>query len=63
MVSEAGSKAVRLKFEFWRFLKILYLATCKCFVIFNAVLYIIWTIVLFRKGDFRQGDFRHVKCL
>ena len=23
--------------------KILYLATCKCFVIFNTVLYIIWT--------------------
>ena len=37
------SEAVRLKFKFWHFKKILYPATCKCFVIFNAVLYIIWT--------------------
>ena len=37
------SEAVRLKFEFWQFLKILYPATCKCFVAFDAVLCIIWT--------------------
>ena len=29
-------EAVRLKFEFWQFLKILYPVTCKCFVIFNV---------------------------
>ena len=28
---------MRLKFEFLQFKKILYPATCKCFVIFNAV--------------------------
>ena len=37
------SEAVSLKFEFWRFLKILYPATCKCFIAFDAVLCIIWT--------------------
>ena len=36
-------QAVRPKFKFWQFLKILYPATCKCFVTFNAVLYILWT--------------------
>ena len=32
------SEAVSLKFEFCRFKKKLYPATCKCFVVFNAVL-------------------------
>ena len=43
-MSETVSEAVRLNFEFLAiFIKILYLATCKCFVVFNAVLCIIWT--------------------
>ena len=37
------SEAVSLKFEFWRFFKIVHPATCKCFVAFDAVLCIIWT--------------------
>ena len=39
----SGSEAVRLKLEFLAIFKNLYLATCKCFVEFNAVLCIIWT--------------------
>ena len=42
-VNEAVCEAVRLKFKFWQFLKILYPATCKYFGTFNAVLCIIWT--------------------
>ena len=34
---------MRLKLEFLAIFKILYLAICKCFVAFNAVLCIIWT--------------------
>ena len=47
-------EAMRLKFKFWRVLKILYPATCKCFVIFN----VFYGLVLFC-----EGDFCHVKCL
>ena len=36
-------QSVSLKFKFWRCFKILYPANCKCFVLFNAVLCIIWT--------------------
>ena len=43
VISEAVSEVVRLKFEFWKFFKVLYPATCKCFVVFNVVLCIIWT--------------------
>ena len=45
------SEAVSLKFEFWRFKKNLHPATCKRFVVFNAV-YVLYRLVLFRKGDF-----------
>ena len=48
------SEAVRLKFEFWQFLKILYPTTCKCFVAFDAL----YGLVLFLKSDFCR-----VKCL
>ena len=51
------SEAVRLKFEFWRFFKILHPATCKYFVAFNAVLCIIWTSTI------PEGNFGRVKCL
>ena len=43
-------QACRQKFEFWCFI-ILYLATCKCFLIFNAV-FDIDGLILFSKGDF-----------
>ena len=34
------SEAVRLKFKFWQFLKILYPATCKCFLLYVMLFYI-----------------------
>ena len=43
MVSQSGSQEVSLKFKVLAIFKILYPATCKRFVVFNAVLCIIWT--------------------
>ena len=39
----SGSQAVSLKSKVLAIFRILYPATCKCFVVFNAVLCIIWT--------------------
>ena len=47
----SGGQAVSLKFKVLAIFKILYPATCKRFVVFNAVL--LYGLVLFRKGDFR----------
>ena len=42
-VRQSSSQAVSLKFKVLVIFKILYPATCKRFVVFNAVLCVIWT--------------------
>ena len=54
VVAQSVSQAVSLKFEFWRFFKILYPATCLCLMLYYAL----YGLVLFCKGDFRL-----VRCL